>query len=35
MLSKFKILSGQEVGKILKQHGFVKVRQKGSHNLKI
>ena len=31
MLGKFKIISGQEVCKILKQHGFVKVRQKGSH----
>ena len=31
MLGKLKILSGQEVCRILKQHGFVKVRQKGSH----
>ena len=31
MLGKLKILSGQEVCQILKQHGFVKVRQKGSH----
>ena len=31
MLSKLKILSGKEVCKILEQHDFVKVRQKGSH----
>ena len=31
MLGKLKILSGQEVCQILKQHGFVQVRQKGSH----
>ena len=31
MLGKLKILSGQEVCRILKQHGFVRVRQKGSH----
>jgi len=30
-LSKLKILSGQEVCKILEKHGFVEVRRKGSH----
>jgi predicted RNA binding protein YcfA (HicA-like mRNA interferase family) len=30
-LGKLKILSGKEVCKILYQHGFVQVRQKGSH----
>jgi predicted RNA binding protein YcfA (HicA-like mRNA interferase family) len=30
-LGKLKILSGKEVCKILYQHGFVQLRQKGSH----
>jgi len=30
-LRKLKILSGKEVCKILAQHGFFEVRQKGSH----
>lgn len=30
-MSKLKILSGQEVCKILEKHGFVEVRRKGSH----
>lgn len=30
-LSRFKILSGSEVCKILSTNGFVQVRQKGSH----
>jgi predicted RNA binding protein YcfA (HicA-like mRNA interferase family) len=28
---KLQVLSGQDVCKILSKHGFVKVRQKGSH----
>ena len=30
-MGKLRVLSGQEVGKILAEHGFVKVRQRGSH----
>jgi predicted RNA binding protein YcfA (HicA-like mRNA interferase family) len=30
-MPKLRILSGKEVCKILSQHGFEKVRQKGSH----
>jgi predicted RNA binding protein YcfA (HicA-like mRNA interferase family) len=30
-LPKLRILSGQEICKILSQHGIVNVRQKGSH----
>jgi predicted RNA binding protein YcfA (HicA-like mRNA interferase family) len=30
-LGKLKILSGKEVCKILSVHGFIQVRQKGSH----
>lgn len=30
-MGKFKILSGKEICKILNSHGFVQVRQKGSH----
>ena len=30
-MPKLRILSGKEVCKILAQHGFEKVRQKGSH----
>jgi len=30
-LRKLKILSGKEVCKILAEHGFIQVRQKGSH----
>ena len=30
-MGKLKILSGKEVCKILLEHGFVQVRQKGSH----
>ena len=31
MLGKLKVFSGKEVCKILEQHEFIKVRQKGSH----
>lgn len=31
MLGKLRVLSGQEVCQILEEHGFVKVRQRGSH----
>ena len=31
MLPKLRRLSGQDVVKILSEHGFVRVRQKGSH----
>ncbi len=30
-MSKLRILSGRDVCKIMSQHGFVQVRQKGSH----
>jgi len=30
-LRKLKILSGKDVCKILSDHGFIQVRQKGSH----
>jgi predicted RNA binding protein YcfA (HicA-like mRNA interferase family) len=30
-LGKLRVLSAQEVCRILEQHGFVKVRQRGSH----
>lgn len=30
-MGKLRILSGREVCQILAQHGFVKVRQRGSH----
>ena len=30
-MGKLRILSGKEVCQILEQHGFIKVRQKGSH----
>jgi len=30
-LDKLKVLSGKEVCKILSDHGFIQVRQKGSH----
>jgi len=30
-LAKLKILTGKEVCRILYEHGFVQVRQKGSH----
>jgi predicted RNA binding protein YcfA (HicA-like mRNA interferase family) len=30
-LGKLKILSGKEVCKILSMHGFIMIRQKGSH----
>ncbi len=30
-MAKLRVLSGQEVCKILTQHGFVAVRQRGSH----
>ena len=30
-MRKLKILSGKEVCKILSDHGFIQVRQKGSH----
>lgn len=30
-MSRLRLLSGQEVCKILNKHGFVKVRQRGSH----
>ena len=31
MLGKLRVLSGREVCRILAQHGFVQVRQQGSH----
>lgn len=31
MLGKLRVLSGQEVCKILEQNSFVQVRQRGSH----
>nr|WP_258003934.1 type II toxin-antitoxin system HicA family toxin [Fischerella thermalis] len=31
MLAKLRVLSGHEVCQILEEHGFVKVRQRGSH----
>jgi predicted RNA binding protein YcfA (HicA-like mRNA interferase family) len=31
VLGKLRVLSGQEVCKILELHGFVQVRQRGSH----
>ena len=30
-MGRLRILSGQEVCQILQQHGFVEVRQRGSH----
>jgi len=30
-MPKLRVLSGKQVCKILSQHGFVEVRQKGSH----
>ncbi len=30
-MGKLRVLSGQEVSKILAEHGFVLVRQRGSH----
>ena len=30
-MGKLRVLSGQEVCSILEQHGFVRVRQRGSH----
>lgn len=30
-MGKLRVLSGNEVCKILEQHGFVRVRQRGSH----
>jgi predicted RNA binding protein YcfA (HicA-like mRNA interferase family) len=30
-LGKLRVLSGQEVCRILAEHGFVEVRQRGSH----
>ena len=30
-MDKLKVLSGKEVCKILANHGFIQVRQKGSH----
>jgi len=30
-MSKLRILSGKEVCRILEKHGFVQVRQRGSH----
>jgi predicted RNA binding protein YcfA (HicA-like mRNA interferase family) len=32
-LGKLRVLSGEEVCKILEQHGFVAVRQRGSHRV--
>ena len=32
-MRRLKVLSGKEVCKILTEHGFVQVRQKGSHIL--
>lgn len=31
MLGKLRVLSGEEVCQILEMHGFVQVRQRGSH----
>ena len=31
MLGKLRVLSGQEVCRILERHGFVEVRRRGSH----
>jgi predicted RNA binding protein YcfA (HicA-like mRNA interferase family) len=31
MLGKLKVLSGNDVCKILEQNGFLQIRQKGSH----
>jgi predicted RNA binding protein YcfA (HicA-like mRNA interferase family) len=30
-MSKLRVLSGKEVCKILEKHGFVNIRQRGSH----
>lgn len=32
-MGKLRVLSGPEVCKILEQHGFVAVRQRGSHRI--
>ncbi|MFL6214587.1 MAG: type II toxin-antitoxin system HicA family toxin [Blastocatellia bacterium] len=32
-MAKLRVLSGQEVCKILLQHGFIEVRQRGSHRV--
>jgi predicted RNA binding protein YcfA (HicA-like mRNA interferase family) len=32
-LGRLRVLSGSEVSKILEQHGFVAVRQRGSHRV--
>jgi predicted RNA binding protein YcfA (HicA-like mRNA interferase family) len=32
-LGRLRVLSGSEVTKILEQHGFVVVRQRGSHRM--
>jgi predicted RNA binding protein YcfA (HicA-like mRNA interferase family) len=32
-LGKLRVLSGEEVCRVLEQHGFVSVRQKGSHRI--
>jgi predicted RNA binding protein YcfA (HicA-like mRNA interferase family) len=32
-LDRLRVLSGTEVSKILEQHGFVAVRQRGSHRI--
>ncbi len=33
MLGNFRTFSGKELCKLLEQHGFIKVRQKGSHTV--
>ena len=30
-MGKLRVLSGTEVGKLLEQHEFIQIRQKGSH----
>ncbi len=32
-MGKLKVLSGNEICKILSQHGFAEIRQKGSHRI--
>lgn len=32
-MGKLRVMSGQEVCDILEQHGFVQVRQRGSHRI--
>lgn len=32
-MPKFKVFSGAELGRLLEQHGFANVRQRGSHRV--